>query len=269
MSDFPWGFAAHTFEKWYDAQVGDDDRTVTIRFAVDLLVGSEFVAQLTTEVLTDRVIIGLQLLPPIAKDLNASCSGGFFGVGSDGPPNRSAQVVLPEPLRGRPIEDAWQPSERPAQPRRTRARTGELDALSMDPRLARALAPVLRDLEATCDVTLELSDDWPEPPVDSPLFRPWHRSPELSVMVHEPSGSSTGISIEGGSLPEQIAALADQLQDVAVETLWRAGLPASWPACPTHPRTHPLEAHVTLARAAWRCPRTFAVVADIGDLVPS
>ena len=125
----------------------------------------------------------------------------------------------------------------------------------MHPDLVAALAPVLADLAATCRVSLDVRDeDW-----GSPLGP--------AAMVWEPDDSGTGISIVSGEpVAEQVVSVADQVQEVAIEALWTERLPVTWPQCPLHPETHPLEAAVTEGPAIWRCPRSGTVVAHIGAL---
>lgn len=123
----------------------------------------------------------------------------------------------------------------------------------MHPELVAALAPVLRDLATSCSVTLEVRDE------------PWLEGPVLSAMVWEPAGSGTGIYIDQG-LPavEQIVWVADQVQEVAIEALWFAGRQVSWPPCPTHPNSHPLDAALVSSRAVWRCRASGDVISEIG-----
>src|SRR5262245_43989557 len=45
-------------------------------------------------------------------------------------------------------------------------------------------------------------------------------------------------------LAQRIASVAGQVQEWAIEALWRAGRPATWPECPGHPNAHPLTATV-------------------------
>jgi hypothetical protein len=125
----------------------------------------------------------------------------------------------------------------------------------LDPQLEAALVPVLRDLESTCRVALTVRDErWAEPPL-------------ITAMAWDPSGSGSGIHLSEGASPvEQIADLADQLRDVAIESLWFAGLPVTWPECPQHPNSHPLDPRVVSFRAVWRCPMTLEVIAEIGML---
>lgn len=66
----------------------------------------------------------------------------------------------------------------------------------------------------------------------------------------------------------QVAMVADQFQDWAVEELCSMGRSTSWPECPIHPRSHPLAAVVDGTRAVWRCPKSEQVIAEIGALPP-
>ncbi|MEV6483079.1 hypothetical protein [Streptomyces sp. NPDC051576] len=86
-------------------------------------------------------------------------------------------------------------------------------------------------------------------------------------MLHAPDGTGQGlISPLGGIAAEQLANLADQVQERAVEALWSEGAPAVWPSCPAHPDTHPLTATVVAGTAVWVCPKNGATVARIGEL---
>jgi hypothetical protein len=67
-------------------------------------------------------------------------------------------------------------------------------------------------------------------------------------------------------VPEQIAWVADQVQEWAVEELWTAGQPTNWPPCPEHPGTHPLAPAVHGGAAEWMCPKSERVVSEIGRL---
>jgi hypothetical protein len=85
-------------------------------------------------------------------------------------------------------------------------------------------------------------------------------------MVWFPDGSGAGIHVRAGD--QQVAMLADQLQDALVESLPSLGLPAVWPECPDHPDSHPLQAVCDEAAAVWTCPRTGRQVGPIGQLRP-
>jgi hypothetical protein len=76
----------------------------------------------------------------------------------------------------------------------------------------------------------------------------------------------SGVSVQvGGSRPEQVAQVADQVQDWVVDELW-GSTATNWPPCPQHPTTHPLRAAVSDGAARWTCPRTGTPVAVVGAL---
>lgn len=133
-----------------------------------------------------------------------------------------------------------------------------------DPRFAEALETVLRDLRA------------------QGVVEPKIRVEQDYTMLYAPDGSGQGVSWpEHGPAADRLAWLADQVQEWAVEALWRQGAPAVWPHCPWHPNTHPLKATVepdtdTQAQtetetesAVWVCPNTGATVARVGELKAS
>jgi hypothetical protein len=125
----------------------------------------------------------------------------------------------------------------------------------MQPELVSALAPVLRDLAATASIELDVSaGDWGYE--DGP-----------SAMVSGPSGGSTGVAFMDGLTPaERIASVADQVQEIVIEELWHARRSATWPQCPLHPDSHPLEAIVIASRAVWRCPKSTEIIEELGAL---
>jgi hypothetical protein len=126
----------------------------------------------------------------------------------------------------------------------------------MNEELAAALEPVRRDLVANCAVVAEFR----EAPGDFGVDQP-------GVWVLEPDGTGIGISVvPGEGLTDQVAGLADQVQEWAVEALWSAGLPAVWPECPLHPDSHPLAVGVENEVAVWSCPRTDTVIVPVGEL---
>jgi hypothetical protein len=127
----------------------------------------------------------------------------------------------------------------------------------MHEELVAALEPVCRDLRAGCAVAPDIREGSSE-----------HYGDVLAgADFYGPDGSGQGVSVVlGGDPAEQIASVADQVQEWAVEALWTAGLPAVWPHCPSHPDSHPLTARVKNGRAAWFCPPTGELVAWIGEL---
>jgi hypothetical protein len=126
----------------------------------------------------------------------------------------------------------------------------------VDTALAEALAPVLRDLETSGSVIPEVRDDQ------------WSGvEGQATAMLHSPDGSGQGVSVMTGESPvQQIASVADQVQEWTVEELCSAGRPTNWPQCPKHPSTHPLAAVVRAGRAVWTCPATGRPVCEIGQL---
>lgn len=129
----------------------------------------------------------------------------------------------------------------------------------MDPLLAEALEIVLRDVRATSGVALRLEDRGWDP--DRP-----------SVMLWDLAGSGTGIALDPRDPPAaRLALLAEQVQEMVIETRWEAGLPTNWPPCPDHPGTHPLGLAGDPAGLEhppwWACERSGRLVARVGELL--
>ena len=129
------------------------------------------------------------------------------------------------------------------------------------------LAPILRDLAAGHVAAPRLAPHPPHAADDEP-------GPDV-LMLYAPDGSGCGLSLLPDTpFAEQLARVADQVQEWAVEVLWTAGESAVWPHCPEHPDAHPLQARVQQwtdgARhedaAVWACPRTGHAVCAIGEL---
>jgi hypothetical protein len=122
-----------------------------------------------------------------------------------------------------------------------------------------AFAPVLRDLRAADAIVPEVR------------YEAWQDRGRESVSAFiAPAGrtvGSRGVWVElAASLAEQVARLAEQVQEWEVEELCAAGRPATWPECPEHPNGHPLEPVVTDAGAAiWRCPQAGLAISAIGE----
>jgi hypothetical protein len=122
--------------------------------------------------------------------------------------------------------------------------------------LRHALGLVLGDLRSEVALRPEVRDEsWS----DLPGY--------ASCYLYAADGTGVGVQIAVDQPAHvQIAALADQIQDWAVEELCSVGRPAVWPPCPRHPASHPLAAVVDNERAVWRCPRSGRAMADIGAL---
>ncbi|HEX9034363.1 MAG TPA: hypothetical protein VF834_21160 [Streptosporangiaceae bacterium] len=101
--------------------------------------------------------------------------------------------------------------------------------------IRRALRPLLRDMRASGAIVLD--------------YREEHWS-EIQ-----------------GSPAEQVVQLAERLQEWEIEELWTAGRQTSWPECPDHPASHPLDPDLNDSDlAVWRCPRTRREICPIGQL---
>jgi hypothetical protein len=126
----------------------------------------------------------------------------------------------------------------------------------VDIALSGALAPVLHDLGHS---------GAPVPGIDD---QQWSEFPgQVTAMLHHADGTAQGVSAMAAEpLAQRIAAVAGQVQEWAIEALWRAGRPATWPECPEHPNAHPVTAKVQEDRAVWICPMTGHLVSDIGRL---
>ena len=127
--------------------------------------------------------------------------------------------------------------------------SGIVEAVT-DVEFSEALETILRDLRAQCAVRPRIRVD-----------------DRYGIMLHAPDGTGQGFTSPlGGTAAEQLANLADQVQEWAVEALWSEGAAAVWPHCPAHPDTHPLTATVVADTAVWVCPKGGATVALIGEL---
>lgn len=125
----------------------------------------------------------------------------------------------------------------------------------MDEVLRQALVPVLRDLESSGIATPRIEVDG------------WWSDPDLpTVMLWSPDGSGMGVNVFPPTrMSERIASVADQIQELVIEELWRRG-PTNWPRCPRHPSTHPMKALAQDDAAMWACPLDDTFVALIGAL---
>ncbi|MGY1841300.1 MULTISPECIES: hypothetical protein [unclassified Modestobacter] len=125
----------------------------------------------------------------------------------------------------------------------------------MDEQLTRALARVLADLSATgAPVPRIEARDWPDDPG------------RAGAMLWSADGSGQGVAVSlGQPYDQQVAEVADTVQEWAIEALW-ASRPTNWPPCPRHPATHPLAATLRDGEAVWACPRDGVAVSAVGAL---
>ena len=87
-------------------------------------------------------------------------------------------------------------------------------------------------------------------------------------MADEDNDSAVGIyTVRDAGHADNVASVADQVQDFASEVLALVTGNSTWPPCPQHPDRHPLEARVVAGDAVWRCPVGGAVAAPVGHLV--
>jgi hypothetical protein len=94
----------------------------------------------------------------------------------------------------------------------------------MRPELESALQPVLRDRTHLADAFEIRDEDWVG------------EEYTLSAWIYS-GRTGTGIYVlAAGPLPEQVASLADQIQEHVIEEIR-----AAWPQCPQPPANHPLE----------------------------
>src|SRR4029453_5339358 len=96
--------------QWHRAEIGPDDRTVTVHFGA-AFSEDEAEPRLTAELSSDAVLIGLRLEPIV---FNTS-----FSSWTNGPSHHAIEIVLAEPVAGRPIVDAWRPPPPPPPVRKT------------------------------------------------------------------------------------------------------------------------------------------------------
>jgi hypothetical protein len=129
--------------------------------------------------------------------------------------------------------------------------------------LQAALDPVLRDLAASGAIMPVIQDEGAnqEARYEEEFVLVWFRSAD---------GTGAGIYLPPGPpTADQVARVADQVQEWEIEELAAAARPATWPGCPLHPGSHPLAAEVDGDVAVWRCPRgARPVIGAIGALPP-
>jgi hypothetical protein len=126
----------------------------------------------------------------------------------------------------------------------------------MHEELRAALEVVLPDLISTTGLNPQVREDnWSDV-----------RGQECAHLNSD-DGSTVGIWVmSGDTIAAQAAELADQIQEWAIEELFRLGRSPTWPECPEHPGSHPLSPKVAESNAVWGCPATLRTHAVIGHL---
>ena len=124
--------------------------------------------------------------------------------------------------------------------------------------LRQAAAPLLADLAASSLGLPDIRDEAHE-----------EREAAVCGWIQGPGRTGEGIWVLLDSSPaEQIAQLAEQLQNWAADQLDDAGRPPEWPECPQHPSPpRRLDPQVREGRAAWVCPETGQIIWPVGELV--
>jgi hypothetical protein len=125
--------------------------------------------------------------------------------------------------------------------------------------LGRAIAPLLADLAASGMSLPDIREEAHEE----------RQAPSVCGWIQRLDGTGEGISVLADTSPaEQVAELAEQVQNWAADQMHDAGRTPEWPACPQHPSTpHRLDPEVRDGRAVWTCRQTGQVIWPIGDLV--
>jgi hypothetical protein len=122
--------------------------------------------------------------------------------------------------------------------------------------LREVMAPVVWDMVASGAVMPAIQEEaFPE---DDETFCVW---------LWGSDGTGMGVWIYlAQSDAEQVARVAEHVQDWEIEELAAVGRSATWPECPDHPDSHPLNAIVDGENAVWRCPRSGRLISAIGGL---
>ena len=92
--------------RWAEAEVGADDRTVIVRFNATFDEDS-LAPELSAELSPDVITLALRLEPV------APGGGVWVTTHREGPPDHEVTLVLPEPVAGRDLADAWRPPPPP------------------------------------------------------------------------------------------------------------------------------------------------------------
>ncbi len=128
--------------------------------------------------------------------------------------------------------------------------------------IRKAIAPVLRDLQVSGAIVPDVRDE-----AHADEGRDGREGVHAWIKVDGSSGWDVWTPTEESSPAEQVWWLADQVQEWEIDELWRAGRSATWPECPEHPGSHPLEPDIDGAgTAVWRCPRSERAICAIGAL---
>lgn len=122
--------------------------------------------------------------------------------------------------------------------------------------LSRALRPVLLDLDAT---------GYPVPTVEP---SDWQTRPTgESAYLRSPDGSGQGVWVDTAlGAAQQVAMVAEQVQEWAVEERASRRLGSNWPRCEEHPASHPMTPVADWRGAVWECPLSHRAACEIGQV---
>lgn len=103
--------------------------------------------------------------------------------------------------------------------------------------------------------------------LDRPDAHEERAAPSTCGWIEGPGRTGEGISVRlDSSAAEQVAQLAEQIQNWAADQLHDSGHTSQWPACPRHrDAPHRLQPEVRDGVAVWTCPQTGELIWPIGQ----
>jgi hypothetical protein len=128
--------------------------------------------------------------------------------------------------------------------------------------ILKAMAPVLRDLEVSGAIVPDVRYE-----AHADEGRDGREGVHAWIKGDDTSGWNVWTPTEESSPAEQVWWLAQQVQEWEIEELWHEGRSTTWPECPEHPNSHPLEPGIDGGdTAVWRCPISQNISCAIGEL---
>jgi hypothetical protein len=176
--------------------------------------------------------------------------GFFFGIRKGSPEKAAYLAALRERFGAETVDRFQRDLELMRHPRPLTESEREV--------IRKAMGPVLRDLEVSGAIV---------PGVRYESSGDDGREGVSAVITPDGHGGSVWIPTEECSFAVQVCSAAEQLQEWEVHQLWQAGRSTTWPECPEHPNSHPLEPDINGEDAAvWACPGSKHIICDIGAL---
>jgi hypothetical protein len=128
--------------------------------------------------------------------------------------------------------------------------------------IRKAVAPVLRDLEVSGAIVPDVRYE-----AHADEGRDGREGVHAWIKGDDTSGWDVWTPTEESSPAEQVWWLAHKVQEWEIEELWHEGRSTTWPECPEHPNSHPLEPGIDGDdTAVWRCPISQHISCPIGEL---